>query len=137
MKRTTSPILAVALFTGFAVLAGATAAKSSLRDEPTVTEGLIAVAIAYELSERCDDLSARRLAGINYLWGLRGEAERLGYSDAEIDAFVEDDAEKDRLEGIARARLTALGVVEGQEATYCAVGRAEISGGTAAGALLR
>ncbi len=127
----------LALITGFAVIAGATAARSDLSQEPTVTEGLISVAIAYEISEQCDDISARRLRGITYLLSLKSEARNLGYTDAQIDAFVDNDAAQDRLEAIARQRLAGLGVVAGQEATYCDAGRAQIAARTTAGRLLR
>lgn len=127
----------IALVTGFALFAGATAARSDLADEPTVTEGLIAVAIAYEISQQCEDISARRLMGINYLLGLKREARALGYSDAQIDAFTDDDAAQDRLEGIARQRLVSLGAVVGQAQSYCDVGRAQIAQGTVSGRLLR
>ena len=137
MKNGTSLLLTIGLLTGFAVVAGATAARSALRDEATITEGLINVAIAYEIGERCESLSARRLAGINYLFALKAAAEGLGYTEAEIDAFIDDDAEKDRLEAIARQRLRDLGAVEGQWDTYCAVGQAQIAQNIVAGQLLR
>jgi len=137
MTRRASPISAIALITGFAVAAGATAVRGELRDEASITEGLIAVAIAYEIGERCDELSARRLTGINYLFALKAEAERLGYSEAEIDAFVDSDAEQDRLEGVARERLRGFGALEGQWHTYCTVGTAQIDGDTLVGRLLR
>ena len=54
-----------------------------------------------------------------------------------VRAYVDDDAEKDRLEGIARARLADMGAVTGQAATYCTVGRTEIARGSAIGQLLR
>jgi len=127
----------IAIVTGFALMAGATAARSDLADEPTITEGLINVAIAYEIGERCDDLSARRLAGINYLFSLKSAAQELGYSNAEIDAFTDSRAEQDRLEGVARQRLRDLGAVRGEWDTYCAVGRAQIAQETVAGRLLR
>ena len=47
------------------------------------------------------------------------------------------EAEKDRLEGIARAQLASLGAVPGQEATYCTVGRAQMDASTRVGWLLR
>lgn len=130
-------IRTIALFTGFAVVAGATAARSDLADETTITEGLINVAIAYEIGERCDDLKARRLAGVSFLWGLKSEAQSLGYSSEEIDAFTEDRAAQDRLEGVARQRLSDLGAVVGQWDTYCAVGDQLIAENTVAGGLLR
>lgn len=137
MPRFPSPLRTLLLLTGFVIVAGTTAAHSQLRNEPTVTEGLINVAIAYEIGERCDSLDARRLAGINYLFALKTEAERLGYTEAEIDAFVDSDAEQDALEAIARGRLRDLGAVEGQWETYCTVGQAQIAQNTVAGQLLR
>lgn len=104
--------------------------------EAAVTEGLIAAAIAYEIGDKCDEVDARILRGIAYLNSLRGVASRLGYSRAEIDAYIDDDAEKDRLEAVARERLAAMGGVEGEWGTYCAVGRAEIAKGSRIGLLL-
>lgn len=130
-------IRTIALFTGFVVVAGATAARSDLADEPTITEGLISVAIAYEIGERCDGIRARRLAGVNFLWGLKSAAQDLGYSNAEIDAFTDNRAAQDRLEAIARQRLADLGAVEGQWDTYCTVGESQMAQDTVAGGLLR
>lgn len=112
-------------------------AKTALRDVGEISEGLIAVGIAYEISERCDSISARLFRGIGYLNALKNRARELGYSEAEIDAYVEDDAEKDRLEDIARDRLRQKGAVEGDEASYCRVGRSEIEAESAIGQLLR
>ena len=120
-----------------ALTLAATAAQAQLRDEPEITEGLITVGMAYELSERCDGLKARTLTGITTLLGLKNRARGLGYSSAEVDAFIDDDAEKDRLEAIARDRLRALGVVEDQPQSWCAVGRDQIAKGTGVGRLLR
>ena len=74
---------------------------------------------------------------IEFLWSLEQRARALGYSSAEIDAYVDNDAEKDRLEAIARQRLRDMGGVEGNWETYCAVGRTEISRGSQIGQLLR
>ena len=77
------------------------------------------------------------MRGINYLYSLKGIASGLGYSDAEIEAYIDDKSEERRLEGIARQRLASMGAVAGNAETYCAVGRAEISKGSAVGRLLR
>ena len=137
MTRRQPFLRTIALVTGFALVAGASAVRSELSQEREITEGLINVAIAYEIGERCDDLTARRIAGINYLWSLKSKAQDLGYSNAEIDAYTENRAEQDRLEGIARQRLRDLGAVEGDWTTYCTVGRAQMAQGTVAGSLLR
>jgi len=112
-------------------------AAGSLAEEAVVTEGLIATAIAYEIGRRCDSLHPRMLAGIAFLNRLKSYAAGQGYTAAQIDAYVDDDAEQDRLEAIARARLAEKGGVVGDWATYCAVGRAEMAVGSQIGQLLR
>lgn len=106
-------------------------------DVESVSEGLIAAGMAMELGDRCGDVNVRMLRGINFLQGLKRELQDRGYSNAEIDAFIDNDAEKDRLEAIARQRLADLGVIEGQAGTYCTVARGQMSQGTQVGQLLR
>lgn len=125
-----------------AVLAGALclaapvpAGAQDLADVPEIREGLIATAIAYAIGEECGSIDARLLAGLAYLEQLRGRARELGFSDDEIEAFLE--AERGDMEAEARARMRAAGVVEGQAETFCAMGRAEIASGSVTGRLLR
>ena len=117
--------------------AGTAQAQSYPGDVTEVTEGLIAVGMAVELSDKCDGVSARRLRGINLLFGLKNTLQSAGFSDAQIDAYIDDRAEKDRLEGIARGRLADLGVNTSDPASYCAVARAQMAQGTQVGQLLR
>lgn len=101
-----------------------------------ITEGLIDTAIAYEIDRRCDSLEGRRLAGLAFLWSLEAHARSLGFSRAEIEAYIDNREEKARLEAIARERLRNMGAVEGEWESYCAVGRAEIARGSQIGRLL-
>ena len=115
----------------------AAAAQTALKDVAEVRDGIIAVGMALELADNCDSLRPRTLRGYVFLQSLQSRASELGYSDTEIDTYINDRDEKRRLEEIARAQLAQLGVVEGQEATYCAVGRAQIAANTRVGSLLR
>ncbi|PWJ12481.1 DUF5333 domain-containing protein [Jannaschia seohaensis] len=119
----------------FAVLF-AQPAVAELEQEPRITEGLITVGIAYEISELCPSLDARTIRGLRYLLALKAAARDLGYSDAEIDAFIDDDAAKDRLEAVARARLAAKGARRGDVAAHCRVGEAELAADSQIGRLL-
>lgn len=119
------------------MVASSAAAQQKLSDVGYVTEGLIAVGIAYEISEVCGDIGARTLRGIAYLNQLRSHAKGLGFSNAEIEAYTDNRTEQDRLEGIARARLASMGATPGDEASHCAVGRAEIGKQSTIGYLLR
>lgn len=111
--------------------------RPPLGEVPEIAEGLIATAIAYEVGRVCGPVDGRRVQGLASLLELQGRARELGYSQEEIDAFIDgDDPERARLEGIARERLAALGAVEGDEASHCAVGRAEIAKRSRIGRLL-
>ena len=134
---TYKPPLILAATMAVVMAAGNLSAKPALRDVAHITEGLIAVGIAYEISQECESLDARFFRGISFLNGLKSHARGLGYSDAEIDAYTDDKQEQNRLEGIARTRLFSLGAIAGQPETYCAVGRAEIAAETPIGRLLR
>ena len=132
-----TPILALAILCGTIGFAGNLSAQTALRDVTRVTEGIIAVGMAIELSDKCSTLSPRRLRGINFLRNLENHAKDLGFSQSQIDEFINNKDEERRLEAIARGRLADLGVVVGQESTYCTVGRAQIAQGTQTGRLLR
>lgn len=119
-----------------AALGLATPALAGLEQEPRITEGLINVGIAYEISEICPRLDGRTLRGLQYLLALKGAARDMGYSDAEIDAFIDDDAAKDRLEAIARQRLAAKGARQGDVEAHCRVGEAELAADSQIGRLL-
>ena len=134
MRKTPLTFALIMATVGFA---GALSAKPALRDVAHVRDGIINVGIAYEISEVCPSLSARLFRGISFLNGLKSHARGLGYSKAEIDAYVDDNQEKKRLEEVARERLTALGAVKGAPQTYCAVGRSQIAAGSDIGRLLR
>lgn len=136
-KTKNSILQPAALILGFAVLAGATAANPEIGQIEMISEGLINTAIAYEIDRVCDSIEPRTIEGINFLWSLKEHASELGYTDAEIRSFVDNEEEKARLEAIARQRLRDMGAVEGQPETYCEVGRAEMAGRTEIGRFLR
>ena len=117
-------------------LLAASPVRAQLADDARITEGLITVGIAYEISEVCPTIDARTVRGLSYLLSLRAAARRLGYSDAEIEMFMDDDAAKDRLEAVARARLAQKGAARGDVASHCRVGEAEVARDSQIGRLL-
>ena len=121
----------------FVFMATQASALPPLKDAAEIRDGIIAVGMAIEIGDKCDSISVRLLRGGVFLSSLKSRAEELGYSRAEIDAYVDDKVEKARLEGIARAQLADLGAVVGQGDTYCTVGRSEMEAQTAVGRLLR
>lgn len=129
--------LVLATAFGTALLAAPATAQSGLEAEPAIREGLIAVGIAVEIADRCERIDTRRLKGLAYLNSLRSEARRLGYSEAQIEVFLDDDAAAARLEAEARARLAEKGAVRGDADSHCRVGAAEMAAGSVIGQFLR
>ncbi|WP_386681221.1 DUF5333 domain-containing protein [Loktanella sp. R86503] len=117
-------------------LTAAGSAQAALKDEAEIRNGLLVVGMAYEISEKCGSIDARTVRGIQTLLNLKSRARELGYSNSEIDAYVDNKAEKKRLEGIARAQLVQLGVTPGVEETYCTVGRDQMAKNSGIGRLL-
>ena len=115
----------------------ATTATANPANVERVTEGLIAAGMAIELDDNCNGVSIRMLRGLNFLQGLKSHLQSLGYSNAEIDAYIDNRTEKARLETIARQRLNSLGVRTDDAATYCTVARGQIAQDTQVGRLLR
>lgn len=126
-----------AIAAALVMTAGNLQAKPALKDVTYISEGFIAVGMAIEISDKCGSISPRTWRGMMTLNDLKNYAQGLGYTDAEIESYTKDSVEKARLEAIARGRLADLGVVAGQEQSYCTVGRAQMSAGTATGRLLR
>jgi len=134
MRKT---LLTLGLCAATVTFAGSVSAKPALSEVAHVRNGIIAVGIAYEISEVCPNISARLFRGIGFLNGLKSHARGLGYTNAEIDAYVDDKAEKNKLEAEARTRLAGLGAVTGNASSFCAVGRSEMAAGSDIGRLLR
>jgi len=109
----------------------------ALRADPVISEGLIRFAIARHIHNRCEDISARQLRAFGYITSLVNMAEDMGYSRSEIRAYVDDEAEQDRVRALADERLAARGASPEQMDGYCTVGREEIAAGSEIGRLLR
>jgi len=112
-------------------------AKPSLRNVPEIENIIFAAALAHEISGKCASIKARKIKALGMAWQLKSRANDLGYSDAEIRAYVESDSEKARMRTKGRRFLKANGVVYGRPETFCAFGHAEISKSSAVGALLK
>ncbi len=112
-------------------------AKPPLRDVKEIDNELYYIAIANEISEYCPSISGRRLKAIGVMWDLRSRANKLGYSDSEIRAYVDSDAEKDRMRAKGEAYLAQNGVSYENPNSFCTLGRKEIERNSAIGVYLR
>lgn len=108
-----------------------------LREDPTISEGLVIFATARHIQNRCPDISARRMRALSFVNGLIADATDLGYSRDEIREYVMDETEQERIRAIADERLAARGASPTMMEGYCTVGREEMAAGTTLGRLLR
>ncbi|MCF6430098.1 DUF5333 domain-containing protein [Leisingera sp. MMG026] len=129
-------LIAVAL-SAFVALPVSALAKPSLRDVAEIEAPLFAVAMAKEVSDHCDRLAPRYFKGLGELRRLKARANALGYTDTEIRAYIDSDAEKARMRAKGERLLAQNGVFYEQPETFCAYGRAEIEKNSAIGVLLR
>ena len=118
------------------ITAGPGVARASLAEDRIIDDGLTLVAIGRYLDKSCADIGPKYLKSYGFARSLQRRARELGYSDAEIEAFLDDDNEKARVKAQARAYLEAQGANFDEPATLCKVGRNEIANQTPVGKFL-
>jgi len=119
------------------LIAGAASAKTALRDVPEIDQPMFSVAMALEISDKCGSIKARTFKGLAFLNELRGKAKSMGYSDAEIKAYVRSDAEKARMRKIGGEYMRAKGLDPEVADDLCKLGQMEMAQGTQIGSFLR
>jgi len=120
-----------------ALSAGAVVAKPKLRDVPRIDNAVFDVAVADRIRKKCPSIEPRVVKAFALYRATRKHARKLGYTDAEIEAYGDSDVEKARMRAKGEAYLRAQGVVAGDTQSYCAVGRKEIQKASRIGSLLK
>ena len=125
----------------FALVLTATSAfavdYTKLRKDTRVHNELYAASIAYLINDNCADISIRKLSLVGRVLSLRSYAKGLGYTGAEVDAYVNSGEEQDRFRAIAEPWLASKGAVKNDAASYCAVGKQEIAKKSLVGSMLK
>jgi Family of unknown function (DUF5333) len=116
-------ILAVPL--ALTALSAPAAALPPLGEQDYVTGRLMAARVADRIRRTCPDLSARLIYAYGEARALKRWAEGQGYPETEIEAYLDDRAEKKRIYAMAEEYLTENGAVD--ETGFCALGQAEIA----------
>lgn len=112
-------------------------AKPPLREVSEIDDGLMAIAIADEIRKSCEGINARMIRALSQIKELERRAKALGYTDDEIDDYVNSSAEKKRMRQKAEAYLAAQGVNAKDEKALCRYGRDQIASGGPVGYFLR
>lgn len=119
------------------VTATTSVANVPLRDVKEIDHGMLWVAIAIEISNRCQEISPRTFRGFGVLNTLKNKAKGLGYSDDEIKAYVNSPDEKDRIRQLGETYVKSKGLDPRNAAHLCTLGHAEIARSSQIGVLLR
>lgn len=120
-----------------ALSAQVASAQVALSKEPHINEQLMAAAVGDVIRNTCPTISARMVTVYFKVKELEKYARNAGYEEAEVKAFLKDKSEKARIKDMAAEYMAANGVVEGDVASYCALGEAEIRNDSLIGSLLK
>lgn len=119
------------------IAAGASPAAADLSDEGDINAGLLAVAAADKIRRECGDLSGRFWAARSYANQLEKLARDRGYSQSEIDAYVNDDAEQAKMRERRNAYFESKGASNLDAASLCRLGQEEIKNRSRIGSFLK
>jgi Family of unknown function (DUF5333) len=133
MKRLTLTLGVAAMLAA----ASPAVAQVPLAEEAHINDSLRAGRIGDVIRNTCPTISARMFVVLMKIEDLKGYALDQGYSRDEVEAFIKNKDQKNRLKAEAAAYLAEAGAVEGDPESYCKVGRDEIAKGSLIGELLR
>ncbi len=117
-------------------LATPAAALEPLAQEKYINDRLIAARIADRVRRECPTIDGRLIYAYSEARKLIKYARKKGYSQDEIDAFIDSKPEKKRIYGIADRYLSDNGAKPEDADSYCRIGRQEIARKTIIGSLL-
>lgn len=139
MKRTLIAISLAVLFSGSAVAATTQAqVNETLRTTPEIYNGLFTAALIKHIVDTCPEVSPPgRLTRVSHFLSLYNRARGLGFSRAQIEAFVENKEEQARMRDLVETHLQAADVDPYNEAAVCAYAQAQIAERSALGRQLR
>ena len=135
MQTLTHTIIATAF--AASLIATPATAQPPLREVAKIDDALLDLGIADRIRKNCPSISARMIKAISYVRNLEKQAKAMGYSEAQIEAYTDSDAEKARMKKKGAAFFAAKGVDTSDPQSYCALGKAEIQKGSRIGSLLR
>jgi hypothetical protein len=107
-----------------------------LSENAYINDRLVQARVADRIRKECPSVSARFAYAYSQARALKQYALDQGYSDAEIEAFLDSKPDKNRVKTAAEAYLAANGVVQGDAASFCTLGAKEIANKTVAGSLI-
>lgn len=115
----------------------ANAARADLANEQDINTGLLAISVADKIRRECSEISGRFLTGRNYATQLKDMASQRGYTDAQIEDYVNDSAQKAKMRERRNAYFESKGASNLDAASLCHLGRDEIKNRSLIGSFLK
>lgn len=125
------PLIAAAL-----LAATPAAAVEPLSHNAYVNDRLVQARVADLVRRGCPSIDARIIRAFSEARKLKRYALDQGYTETQIDAFLDSREDRKRIYAAADRYMVERGVVNGQPETFCRLGRDEIARQTVAGSLL-
>lgn len=122
MKRLIPAALAAVMAIG-----SPAAALEPLSQEKYINDRLIAARIADRIRRECPGYNARMVYAWNQARALKSYARNKGYSEAQIEAFLDSKEDKRRIYAVAEDYLTRQGASAGDPQSFCRVGQQEFA----------
>lgn len=120
LKATIAAALAAATLVATPALA-----LEPLAQEKYINDRLIAARIADRIRRECPSYNARMVYAFNQARALKRYAQSKGYTNQQIDTFLDSKEDKRRIYGVAEDYLRRKGARAGNAESFCAVGREE------------
>ncbi|MCC5983594.1 MAG: hypothetical protein JJU42_04425 [Rhodobacteraceae bacterium] len=101
--------------------------NEALRGNSDIYNALFTAAIIHHVAETCDTLGGpNRLERVAFFLPIYRQARSMGFSRRQIEAFVDDKAEQERMRALVHRHLERAGVAPTDGAAVCAWGRQQI-----------
>lgn len=133
MKRLTALVLSLVLTSG----AAGASADAGLANDKEIANGLLAMAVADKIRRSCNGISGRFFRARNFARDLQNFAQARGYTQAEIEAFLDDPVQRMNMLTLRNAYFESKGIGDPDAEDLCGLGRAEIAEKTMIGNLLK
>ncbi|MEM9843863.1 MAG: DUF5333 domain-containing protein [Pseudomonadota bacterium] len=126
-----------ALFLALCLALPANAAQSGLRQEADINNALLVISVADKIRRACDSIGANLFKARSLVNNVKELALERGYSEGEIDSYINDKANRAEMRGLRNDYFEAKGASNLDAQSLCVLGRSEIASSTQIGRLLR
>ena len=118
-------------------LSNSASADTGLSQEADINKGLVIIAAADKIRRSCDTIGGRLFRAQRYANSLKEVARSRGYSDQQIDAFLDSKAERAKVREKRNVYFQHQGASNLDHASLCVLGYAEIARNSQIGYLLK